>query len=147
MQTWLKSGSKGTLLIFVYWMGYWAKTNGEQVYTCRGELLNLDQRTIALSAHPRVYSIQWVEMGLERSLKHVYEDTFECVPEVYAEGIKRWFAMFYNNQTEKFIFFFEKLIQLEGRQQLNFPADIQEGSYSTAFGSGATPTPLIVPVV
>ena len=42
VQTWLKSGSKGTLLIFVYWMGYWAKTNGEQVYTCKGELLNLD---------------------------------------------------------------------------------------------------------
>ena len=54
--------------------------------------------------------------------------------------------MFYNNQTEKFINFFDKLIKLEGRQQLNFPADIQEGSYSTAYGSGATPTPLIVPV-
>ena len=83
VQPWLKSGSKGTLLIFFYWMGYWAKTNGEQVYTCKGELLDLDQRTIALSTNQRVYTIQWVEMGLERSLKHVSEDTFECSPEVY----------------------------------------------------------------
>ena len=127
-------------------MGYWAKTNGSQVYTCKGELLNLDQRTIALSAFPRVYSIQWVEMGLERSLKTTALDNFECVPEVYDAGIKRWFGLFYNNQTEKFISFFEKLITLEDRQALDFPADIQEGSYSTAFGSGVTPSGLIVPV-
>ena len=127
-------------------MGYWAKTNGSQVFTSKGELLNLDQRTIALSAFPRVYTMQWVEMGLERSLKTKAFDNFECTEEIYDAGIKRWFGLFYNNQTEKFISFFEKLISLEDRQTLNFPTDIQEGSYSTAFGSGVTPTTLILPV-
>ena len=63
-------------------------------------------------------------MGLERMIQTTDEDTFECSEEVYDAGIQRWFGLFYNNQTEKFISFFDKLITLEDRQALEFPADI-----------------------
>lgn len=33
---------KGTLLIFVYFMGFWVKTSGSQIYSVLGEKMNLD---------------------------------------------------------------------------------------------------------
>ena len=33
---------KGTLLIFAYFMGYWGKTSGSQVFSVKGEKINLD---------------------------------------------------------------------------------------------------------
>ena len=35
---------------------------------------------------------------------------------------------------------------MERRVSLNFPQDIHDGSYSTAFASGVTPQDLIVPL-
>jgi hypothetical protein len=110
--------------------------------------MNLDQRLIQLSAMDRsIYTIQWVEMGLERDLEDIGEDAFQCKRAVYNEGAKRWFTLFYNSATNKFIEYFEKLILSEHRSQLRFPADILDGSYSTAFASGITPQDLVVPLL
>ena len=54
-------------------------------------------------------------MGLERDLEDVGEDTFECERPVYKEGAKRWFNLFYNSATDKFIEYFERLITIERR--------------------------------
>ena len=63
--------------MFVYFMGYWAKTSGSQVYSVKGEKINLDQRLIAISALDKsIYTVQWVEMGLERDLADIGEDQF-----------------------------------------------------------------------
>ena len=43
IEPWLAdSKRKGTLLIFVYFMGYWAKTSGSNVFSVKGERINLD---------------------------------------------------------------------------------------------------------
>ena len=78
IEPWLANPDrKGTLLVFVYFMGYWAKTSGSQVYSVKGEKINLDQRLIALSALDKsIYTVQWVEMGLERDLQDIGEDEF-----------------------------------------------------------------------
>lgn len=36
------SQRKGSLLIFIYFMGYWGLTSGSQVFSVRGEKINLD---------------------------------------------------------------------------------------------------------
>ena len=49
---------KGTLLIFVYFMGYWGKTSGSQVFSVTGEKINLDQRLMKFSARDHsIYGI------------------------------------------------------------------------------------------
>ena len=90
----------------------------------RGELVNLDQRLVSISAMDKsIYTIQWVEMGLERELQDGggLEDTFELEKDVYEEGAKRWFTLFYNSSTTTFIDYFEKLIVNERRKSLVFP--------------------------
>lgn len=63
-----------------------------------GEYLNLDQITVPLASYPRVYVIQWVEMGLEREPEELKEnqdyDLF-----AYRKGLQRWFHLFYNSST------------------------------------------------
>ena len=87
--------------------------------------MNLDQRLIALSALDKsIYTVQWVEMGLEVDLADIGEDEFQCDRQVYEEGAKRWFTMFYNSATPKFIDYFERLIAIERRVALRFPQDI-----------------------
>lgn len=110
----------GTLFIFVYYAGHWQKPNGSVVFTTDGDSLNLDQLTVELSSHQRVYVAQWVEMGLEREGEESKESVFDV--DVYKQGIKRWFAMFYNSSTEKFINYFQRLILTES--QIVFPNDI-----------------------
>ena len=101
----------GTILVFVYYMGYWAGTSGSQVFSVKGEQINLDQRLIAMSALDRsIYTVQWVEMGLECDLNETAEDQFECEKAVYHKGAHRWFTLFYNSATNKFIEYFERLI-------------------------------------
>ena len=90
--------------------------------------------------------MQWVEMGLERDFEEANEDEFQCASAEYQQGAKRWFTMFYNSMTSKFIEYFQKLITSEQRTQLYFPRDITKGSYSTAFASGIVPQDLIVPI-
>ena len=52
---------------------------------------------------------QWVEMGLEREgEEESKESMFDA--ETYKQGIRRWFAMFYNSSTEKFISYFKRLL-------------------------------------
>ena len=123
MEPWLaRKEKKGSLLVFVYFMGYWAATSGSQVFSVLGERINLDQRLIALSALDRsIYTIQWVEMGLEAEIADIGEDSFECERQAYSEGAKRWFTLFYNSATNKFIEYFDKLIKLERRVSLKFP--------------------------
>ena len=100
----------------------------------------MDQRLIAMSALDKsIYTMQWVEMGNERDLNEIGEDNFQLEKEVYDEGAKRWFTLFYNSSTPKFIDYFDRLISTERRLSLHFPADIHDGSYSTAFASGVTP--------
>ena len=74
------------------------------------------------------------------------DDLYELDPHVYYEGAKRWFTLFYNSTTGKFINYFEKLIQSEKRISLRFPQDISDGSYSTAYASGVTPQDLVMPL-
>lgn len=50
-------------------------------------------------------------MGLEKEGEESKESLFDA--ETYSQGIKRWFAMFYNSSTEKFINYFTRLIQTE----------------------------------
>ena len=43
IEPWLANENrKGKLLIFVYFMGFWVKTSGSQIYSVRGETINLD---------------------------------------------------------------------------------------------------------
>jgi len=56
----------------------------------------------------------------------------------------KWFTLFYNNTTEKFTSYFDKFLKFAEQQILVFPADIQEGGYSTAFGGGVTPDQVII---
>ncbi len=52
------------------------------------------------------------------------DNDFECERPVYQEGAKRWFTLFYNSATNKFIDYFERLIKTEKRVSLRFPEDI-----------------------
>ena len=141
IEPWLaNSKRKGTLFVFVYFMGFWGKTSGSQVFSVKGEKINLDQRLIELSAMDKsIYTVQWVESGLERDIPDNGDNDFECERPIYHEGAKRWFTLFYNSATNKFIDYFERLIKTEKRVSLRFPQDIQDGSYSTAFASGVIP--------
>ena len=60
-------------------------------------------------------------MGLERDLQDIGEDSFQLEKPVYQEGAARWFNLFYNSATPKFIDYFERLISVERRVSLNFP--------------------------
>lgn len=93
-----------------------------------------------------IYCVQWVESGLEREIQSSNDDAFSLDRAEYFEGAKRWFNLFYNSATSKFINYFEQLIETEKRLSLRLPEDIQDGSYSTAFASGVTPQDLIVPL-
>ncbi len=131
---------QGSLFIFVYYYGYWQKPNGSVVYTQDGDSLNLDQLTVELASHPRVYCAQWVEMGLEREGEESKESLFDA--EIYQAGIRRWFALFYNSSTEKFISYFTRLLQTES--QIVIPNDIQLGGFSTAFGASVDPDRIVI---
>ena len=128
IEPWLTNGKrKGTLLIFVYFMGFWGTTSGSTIYSVKGEIINLDQRLIQLSAIDKsIYTVQWVECGLERDIPALVagDNDFECERSVYQEGAKRWFTLFYNSATNKFIDYFERLIKTEKRVSLRFPEDI-----------------------
>ena len=64
-------------------------------------------------------------MGLERELaENLGVDTFECEKSLFLQGATRWFTLFYNNATNKFISYFERLISIENRQSLTLPHDI-----------------------
>jgi hypothetical protein len=47
-------------------------------------------------------------MGLEREAEEHKEILFDA--EIYKSGIIRWFSMFYNSSTEKFINYFKRLL-------------------------------------
>ena len=93
-----------------------------------------------------IYTAQWVEAGLDRDVNDIGEDEFQCEKHVYKEGAKRWFTLFHNSATPKFIDYFDRLIATEKRISLNLPQDIHDGSYSTAFASGITPQDLVMPL-
>jgi len=79
-------------------------------------------------------------MGMEREgNEESKEEQFDA--EVYKQGIKRWFSLFHNSNTEKFISYFSRLIQNE--KLIVFPNDIQLGGFSTAFGAGVEPDRLL----
>jgi len=59
-------------------------------------------------------------MGLDRDGEESKDSLFDA--ETYKKGIKRWFAMFYNSNTEKFITYFKRLMKTESR--IVFPNDI-----------------------
>jgi len=74
-----KSGK--SLLIFVYFIGFWEKPNGSRVFTPRGERFNLDQHTLALaSASQNTYVINWLEMGLEAEIDPTEVDSYQVNP-------------------------------------------------------------------
>ena len=74
-----KSGK--TLLVFVYFIGFWEKPNGSRIFTPRGERFNLDQHTLSLAAaRENVYVINWLEMGLEANIEPTETDTYQIAP-------------------------------------------------------------------
>ena len=50
-------------------------------------------------------------MGFEKDGFESKDSMFDV--EIYKQGIKRWFAMFYNSSTEKFISYFTRLLETE----------------------------------
>lgn len=79
-------------------------------------------------------------MGLEKEGHETNESPFDA--EIYRLGIKRWFSMFHNSSTEKFISYFSQLIQNE--KLIVLPDDIQMGGFSTAFGAGVEPDRIVL---
>jgi hypothetical protein len=61
-----------------------------------------------MASQPRVFVSQWVEMGLEREGEESKENNFDA--DTYKLGIKRWFSLFHNSNTEKFINYFSRLL-------------------------------------
>jgi hypothetical protein len=49
-------------------------------------------------------------MGLEIDKDNTEPETL-CPAEIYRRGIRRWFAMFYNSNTDKFIAHFKRLME------------------------------------
>jgi hypothetical protein len=47
-------------------------------------------------------------MGQDQEGAHSKESLFD--PDTYQRGIRRWFSMFYNSSTDKFIAYFTKLV-------------------------------------
>lgn len=62
--------------------------------------------------------------------------------QVYKSGIRRWFSLFHNSNTEKFIAYFTRLIKNE--KLIVLPNDIQLGGFSTAFGAGIEPDRIVM---
>lgn len=68
-----------------------------------------------------IYTIQWVESGLEIELPDGGDEDIQLEKSVYLAGAERWFTLFYNSSTPKFVDYFEKLIAFERRTSLQFP--------------------------
>ena len=79
-------------------------------------------------------------MGMEKEGEEAKESPFDA--EIYKSGIKRWFSLFHNSNTEKFISYFTRLVQNE--KLIVFPNDIQLGGFSTAFGAGVEPDRVVM---
>lgn len=137
----IKSGKQGSLFIFVYWFGHWERPNGSVVFTEDGGAVNLDHLTVKLASLPRVYVCQWVEMGKEIDLEHDTPETL-TQPADYKKGIKRWFAMFYNSNTDKFIEYLRML--MSRKKTIVLPDEFMVGGFSTVFGAGIKPDKIVL---
>ena len=88
-----------------------------------------------MASYSRVYVVQWVEMGLEREpeeTKELLEPI--CDMDMYKKGLQRWFALFYNSSTDKFISYFQRLLMVDSC--IVFPDEIILAGFSSAFGAG-----------
>lgn len=93
-----------------------------------------------MASTPRVFVIQWVEMGMDQEGEESKESHVDA--DVYKAGIRRWFSLFHNSNTEKFIAYFTRL--LEHEKLIVLPNDIQLGGFSTAFGAGIDPDRVVL---
>ena len=133
----------GTLFIFVYFAGQWFKPNGSMIILEDGGVLNFDQLTVPMASYSRVYVVQWVEMGLEREpeeTKELLEPI--CDMDMYKKGLQRWFALFYNSSTDKFISYFQRLLMVDSC--IVFPDEIILAGFSSAFGAGIQPDKIVL---
>ena len=107
-----------------------------------GSQLNLDQLAVDMASHPRTHVVQWVEMGNEVIANELGEPPSLCSPEVYKAGLRRWFGLFHNSCSEKFIQYMTRLLARD--HTIIFPDDLMLGGFSTAFGAGVKPDKIVL---
>jgi len=82
-------------------------------------------------------------MGKEIDMEHG-APSIQCQAADYKRGIKRWFAMFYNSNTDKFISYLRML--MTRRRTICLPDEFMVGGFSTVFGAGIKPDKLIMEI-
>lgn len=80
-------------------------------------------------------------MGKEIDLEHD-EPENHCLPVDYKKGMKRWFAMFYNSNTDKFITYLRLL--MAKKSTICLPDEFMVGGFSTVFGAGIKPDKIVL---